>query len=210
MAATATVHHPDLLAGWRSALSAPAGRVVIVNVPMSNFLMVEGIGDARSDEFAAAIRALSDLTTCLRLYLQQSDHSLLDPLPIEILWSVPDDEVWGEAADAEWAWTAMVAQASSVTPALLAAVRERLLVDHPDEPLQRVHLGSMREGICAQIAHCGTPDDRPAVVQRLVEQARQLGYEPYGPHHEIYLADLRHVEAAPLRTIVRQPVHRLH
>ena len=188
---------------------APTGRVAIVTVPMCNFLMVDGQGDAGSPSLGAAIRAVTDLSAAVRLYLQEDGGELLDPMPVEILWSPPDDEVWREAAPQEWSWTVMVAQPSRVTPEFVAAVRERLPAEQNDRVLRRIHLGSLREGLCAQTTHATHAESSRGVLERLVDHVRAMGYEPHGPHHEIHLADLRHQDAAPLRTIVRQPIRLL-
>lgn len=207
MTATLPYQHLDQLARLRAAMGAPSRRVAIVNVPMGNFLMVDGTGAASGEPFRCAVRALADLSAALRLYLQEGDGALYDPMPLEILWSAPEDEAWQEAQPRRWAWTAMVAQPTRVTPELVAAVRELQEPAHPRETLCRIRLGSLREGLCAQTAHAGQAEQSRRVVQRLVREIRSMGYEPHGPHHEIYLADLRHREAGPLRIIVRQPIH---
>lgn len=206
--------HREQLARLREVMSAPSGRVVLVNVPMGNFLMIDGAGPAGEDELASAVRALADLSAAVRLYLQEGCDDLLDPMPVEILWSPPEDDAWHEALPGEWTWTAMVAQPAAVTPQLVVAVRDSQLLrgEHLDEPVRRamgrVRLGSLREGICAQTAYAGHAERSESVLERLRDHVRSMGYEPHGPHHEIYVADLRHADAAPLRTVVRQPIRR--
>jgi len=205
---------PRQLDRLRAAMVAPTGRVVIVNVPMGAFLMVDGAGGADAPELADAIRALADLSSALRLYLQAGTDDLLDPMPLEILWSPPDQSDWRDAMPGAWSWTAMVAQPAHVTPHLLAAVRESHLVRdiHVAEPVRiamhRARLGSLREGLCAQTAYAGQAERSAVVIRRLLDHIRATGYEPHGPHHEIHVADLRHTEAAPLRTVVGQPIRR--
>ena len=207
--------HRDLLARLREVMAAPSGRVVLVNVPMGNFLMVDGTGAAGEEELASAVRALTDLSAAVRLYLQEGCDDLLDPMPVEILWSPPDDDAWHEAMPGEWSWTAMVGQPAAVTPQLVTAVRDSQLLrgEQPGDAIRRamgrVRLGSLREGICAQTAYAGHAERSQSVLARLLDHVRAMGYEPHGPHHEIYVADLRHAEAAPLRTVVRQPIRRL-
>jgi hypothetical protein len=204
----------DQLARLRALMAAPSGRVVLVDVPMGTFLMIDGSGPADEEELASAVRALADLSAALRLYLQEGRDDLLDPIPVEILWSPPDEPDWRDAMPGEWSWTAMVAQPAGVTPQLVAAVRDSPLVrgEQLEEgelrAMARAHLGSLREGICAQTAYAGHAERSTRVLQRLLDHVRSMGYEPHGPHHEIYVADLRHAEAAPLRTIVRQAVRR--
>jgi hypothetical protein len=205
--ATLPFTHQDQLSRLRAVMVAPSRRVAVVNVPMGNFLMVDGTGSAGGEQFRCAVRALADLSAALRLYLQEGGGALYDPMPLEILWSASEDEAWREAQPRSWTWTAMVAQPTRVSPELVAAVRELQESAHPRETLCRIRLGSMREGLCAQTAHAGGAEHDGRVLARLIEQVRSMGYEPHGPHHEIYLADLRHHAASHLRTIVRQPIH---
>lgn len=213
--AAAVRHHTgEQLARLRAVMAAPSGRVVLVNVPMGNFLMIEGAGTPDEDELAGAVRALGDLSAALRLYLQEGCDDLLDPMPVEILWSPPEESDWRDAMPGEWSWTAMIAQPAAVSPQLVTAVRESQLLrtEHlaPGErdAMRRARLGSLREGQCAQTAYAGHAERSEAVRDRLLDHVRSMGYEPHGPHHEIYLADLRHALVAPLRTIVRQPIRR--
>ena len=210
---TGTLTHPhyhDQLARLRAAMEAPRSRVAIVNVPMGNFLMVDGRGDASDEPFRAAVRAVADLSAALRLYLQDGGGTLFDPMPLELLWSSPDDEVWREAVPGAWAWTAMVAQPAGVTPELVSALRDRLEPVHGREMLCRIRLGSLREGLSAQTAYAGRADRTPEVLDRLLAHVRSHGYEPHGPHHEIFVADLRHRDVSSLRTVVRQPIQPTH
>jgi hypothetical protein len=195
-------------------MAAPSSRVILVNVPMGNFLMIEGAGSPDEEELAGSLRALGDLSAALRLYLQEGCDDILDPMPVEILWSQPEESDWGDAMPGEWSWTAMVAQSAAVSPQLVTAVRESQLLRAEDlapaerDAMRRARLGSLREGMCAQTAYAGHVERSETVRDRLLDHVRSLGYEPHGPTHEIYLADLRHALAAPLRTIVRQPIRR--
>jgi hypothetical protein len=205
----ATVAHPDQLARLRHALAAPAGRVVVVDVPMGNFLMVDGSAERSSPQFDASLRAVAELAGVIRLFLQPGADELLRPMPVEVLWYAPDNDAWHEALDAEWSWTAMVAQPASATPELVAAVRDRLADRLEPEISRRVRLGSLREGLCAQAAHPSAAEPISRTLDLLRDHARARGYEPVGPYHEIHLAELRRNAPIPLRTIVRQPIRRV-
>ncbi len=189
-------------------MASPAGRVAMVNVPMANFLMVDGRGDAAGEEFRAAVRELADLSAMLRLYRQEGDGDLYDPMPLELLWWKPGEEPWDEDVPAARSWTAMVAQPAGIGPDLLAAITEHRHPVAAPPGRGRVRLGSLREGLCVQAA-CPTHAHGGDVLLRLVEHARSKGYEPSGPHHEIFLADLRHRSVAAVRTVLRQPIHRV-
>ncbi len=208
MRATISPGQYDQLRRLRRAMSSSAGRVTFVNVPMANFLMVDGHGDAASEEFRAAVRELGDISATLRLYRQQGDGDLYDPMPLELLWWKPGEEPWEEDVSASRSWTAMVAQPACIGPELLAAVVERRHAGPTPPTRGRVRLGSLREGLCAQAA-CPAHANGSDVLRQVVEHARSKGYEPGGPHHEIFLADLRHRSVAAVHTILRQPIHRV-
>lgn len=63
------------------------------------------------------------------------------------------------------------------------------------------------EGRSLQIMHVGSYDDEGPVLNRLHDEVMPgLGVTFVGPHHEVYLSDSRKMEAAKLKTILRQPI----
>lgn len=69
---------------------------------------------------------------------------------------------------------------------------------------------ALDEGLSVQILHIGSYDDEAPTLRRLHHEympANGLGFS--GPHHEIYLSDVRRVAPEKLKTILRQPVRRL-
>lgn len=70
-----------------------------------------------------------------------------------------------------------------------------------------VRLERFAEGLAVQILHIGTYDDEGPTIARLHDEYLPAhGYVEAGRHHEIYLSDPRRVEAARLKTVLRQPV----
>ena len=81
----------------------------------------------------------------------------------------------------------------------------------PQKPaLRTVRLETLDEGLCVQTLHVGSYDDEAPVLADLHERfIPDNGLRMTGLHHEIYLSDVRRVEPAKLRTILRQPVGRV-
>ena len=68
----------------------------------------------------------------------------------------------------------------------------------------------VEEGLCVQCMHIGPYDDEPATVALMDDHLERHGYvlDIGGDrhHHEIYLSDVRKVEAAKWKTVLRQPI----
>lgn len=69
---------------------------------------------------------------------------------------------------------------------------------------------TVKEGLCVQIMHIGSFDDEPATIAIMDEYLEQQGYKndisDTRLHHEIYLSDVRRVEPAKLKTVIRHPI----
>jgi hypothetical protein len=75
--------------------------------------------------------------------------------------------------------------------------------------LATIRMERYEEGLAAQLLHIGSYADEAPVLARLHQEwIPQHGYVESGKHHEIYLSDPRRVEAAKLRTVLRQPVRK--
>jgi hypothetical protein len=62
-----------------------------------------------------------------------------------------------------------------------------------------------------QILHIGSYDDEGPILAKLHNEfIPQNGLEMNGKHHEIYLSDPRRVAPEKLKTVLRQPVRRVH
>ncbi|MGI6214046.1 MAG: GyrI-like domain-containing protein [Christensenellales bacterium] len=69
---------------------------------------------------------------------------------------------------------------------------------------------TIHEGLCVQIMHNGPFDDEPATVERmhkyLEEKGYASGFSDNRLHHEIYLSNIRKVEPAKWKTVIRHPI----
>ena len=65
---------------------------------------------------------------------------------------------------------------------------------------------TISEGKCVQMLHVGPYDKEPESIEKMRAVAAEAGCEFRGPHHEIYLSDLRRVAPEKLKTTLRIPV----
>jgi hypothetical protein len=100
----------------------------------------------------------------------------------------------------------MIHQPDWITPVLADAARAVAAKKKDLPALGRLRFEQYHEGPSVQTLHIGSYDDEAPTIERMHEFAASQGLALRGKHHEIYLSDPRKVEAARLKTVLRQPV----
>lgn len=185
------------------AYRARRGRVDLLEVPTMRFLQVDGRGDPNtSPEYEAALGALYPLAYRLKVRSKRELGRDYVVPPLEGLWSAEDMEAFTSRRDKDrWQWQLMLMTPEWITAADVDAVREG----------SAVRWEEFDEGLCVQTLHVGPYDAEGPVLEQLHEvEIPSRGLERTGRHHEIYLRDPRLAAPERLRTVLRQPVRRLH
>ncbi|MGA1838652.1 GyrI-like domain-containing protein [Herbiconiux sp. 11R-BC] len=197
------------LPGYR----ARHGRFDIVTLPPAQYLIVDGQGDPNtSPEWTAAIEALYPLAYALKFASKTERQRDYVVPPLEALWWADDMQSFTAARDkSRWSWTALSLVPEWLTAGDVDAARTTVLAKGAPPPaLGRVRLETLEEGLCVQTLHLGSFDDEGPVLAALHDEfIPQHGLRMTGRHHEVYFSDLRRVEPAKLRTLLRQPVERV-
>ncbi len=181
----------------------------ILDVPSLQYLMVDGHGDPDSaPEYADAIAALYPVAYAIKFASKRELGRDYVVPPLEALWWASDMEVFTAARDkSEWDWTAMIMVPGWITPGMVEEAVAKAGAKNRPASLDRIRVETLEEGRCVQTLHIGPYDDEAEVLARLHRDViPDAGLRMTGKHHEIYLSDPRRVEAAKLRTILRQPV----
>jgi hypothetical protein len=185
----------------------PTKKVVSVDVPAMDFLMVDGQGDPNtSPAYAAAIEALYAVSYALKFAVKRGSLAIdYGVMPLEGLWWADDmsDFVTGDRS--RWQWTMMIMQPRFVTgdmvdDALAAAEKKQLAA------LSAVRFESFAEGRAAQTMHIGPFSAEGPVIEMVHDFIEHSGCERSGKHHEIYLTDIRRADPAKWKTVIRQPM----
>lgn len=181
----------------------------ILDVPAHQYLMVDGHGDPNTaSEYADAIGALYPIAYKIKFASKQELGRDYVVPPLEALWWASDMDAFTTGRDkSQWDWTAMIMVPEWITSDMFAvAVTHAAAKDRPAS-LDKVRFETLEEGRCVQTLHVGPYDDEAEVLAELHHEfIPAAGLQVTGKHHEIYLSDARRVEAARLRTILRQPV----
>ena len=198
-------------------LRARAGRVDVVDVPEFVFASVQGGGSPQDPSFAAGIAALYPIAYGVRFALRGRARPE-KVAPLEALWwstsasHQASGSTWIDLATvtppAAWNWQLQIRLPDAATMSLVEEVRQDAARRHPEHArqLERVEIGSWREGLAAQVLHVGPYGAESETVRLLMEFIATHGYRPSGRHHEIYLSDPRRCAPERLRTLLRQPI----
>lgn len=192
-------------------LYKPTAKVVgLVDVPVFNFLMIDGQGDPNTSEsYRHAVEALFSLSYTLKFMLKKSDNAVdYAVMPLEGLWWADDLSAFTANQKNLWKWTMMIMQPHYVDKDLVGKAIKELQKKKDLPSLQHVRFEAFNEGLCAQILHVGPfSEEGPSVekVHQFIESKGLLS----GKHHEIYLSDIRRASPEKWKTIIRQPMKSL-
>ncbi|MGJ0390926.1 GyrI-like domain-containing protein [Microbacterium sp. CGR1] len=199
------------------AYRATRGEFRILEVPAMQYLMIDGAGDPNTAAaYSEAVAALFPLAYTLKFESRKTLGVDTVVMPLEGLWHAPDMESFTSRRDkSAWLWTLMILVPDHVTPEMfadaVAVVEQKAAKKKQVNPsLSSVRLETLDEGLCVQTLHIGSYDDEAPVLDDLHHRfIPDNSLRMTGLHHEIYLSDVRRVEPAKLRTILRQPVERV-
>lgn len=160
--------------------------------------------------YRAAVESLYPVAYACKFLAKDLDRDYR-VMPLEAQWWSDDMDSFTVSRDkSRWSWTVMIMVPDWLTDdhlrqATAAVHRRRGALPLP------VRRESLDEGLAAQILHLGPYDDEGPVLAALHEDFLPAnGLRMTGHHHEIYLTDPRRTAPERLRTILRQPVERVH
>lgn len=197
----------DLKKQLKPLYAPPSGRVVKVAVPPLRYLMLDGSGDPNtSPAFAAAIEALYTAAYTLKFMAKQGALATdWGVMPLEGLWWSHDPAAFTLQHKDAWLWTLMILQPDCVTPDLVAQALAVARKKKKLPALGLVRLEALSEGDCAQTLHVGPFSEEGPAIRAVHDFIVGQGKGLHGKHHEIYLSDMRRVEPAKWKTVIRQP-----
>lgn len=192
------------------AYQAKKGVFRVVDVPPMQYLMIDGAGDPNSaPAYTDAVTALYPLAYTLKFASRRGLGVDTVVMPLEGLWHADDMESFTSRRDkSAWLWTLMIMVPDHVTPGMFEAAVAAVSKKKDVSPaVGSVRLDTLEEGRCVQTLHVGSFDDEAPLLEEMHHRyIPENGLTMRGRHHEIYLSDMRRVEPAKLRTILRQPV----
>jgi len=185
----------------------PTGKVVQVDVPTMQYLMIDGEGDPNTSEsYSDALEALFAVSFAVKFLIKKGPQAVdYTVMPLEGLWWADDMSSFSVDNKSDWKWTMMIMQPDIVTEDIVARAISNVRKKKNPIALSEIRLETLTEGICAQIMHIGPFSEEGPTVEKVHQYIEGRG-ERAGKHHEIYLSDIRRADPEKWRTVIRQPM----
>ncbi len=204
----------DLKKLYKPLYLPPAGKVMLVDVPELQFLMIDGAieqgeGPGTSPGFEQAMGALYGAAYTLKFMLKKRETDPVDypVMALEGLWRIASGEFDPLVKD-NWTYTLMILTADVVTQDDFRRAVAQLDAKKPNPANRALRLERFREGLCVQALHLGPYATEPATLERMRQLAEAEGYTLRHGHHEIYMGDPRRADPEKLKTVLRYPIEK--
>lgn len=192
----------------KNLYASPKGKLVVVDVPEMNYLMVDGQGDPNTSiDFKNAIEALFSVSYTLKFKSKAigQDYTVM---PLEGLWFAEDMTAYNNVNKDEWRWTLMIMQPDVITKDMVLQAIEEVRKKKNPISLDQVRFESYHEGESIQTLYVGPFSDEHETIVKMHQYIEGNGFTLSGKHHEIYLSDFNRVAPEKLKTILRQPMRK--
>jgi hypothetical protein len=181
----------------------------IINVPIMNYIMVDGRGNPNiSSDYQKAVEALYAMSYGIKFTLKAEGYDHIVP-PLEGLWWMENMNDFTLANKDQWEWTMMIMQPEWVTSEWVEKVKVETLKKKKIASQIRIRFEPFNEGLSVQILYTGAYVDEAPTIAEMHNYIKTNGYQTNGKHHEIYLGDPRKTSPERLQTVLRQPVRKI-
>ena len=183
-----------------------------VTVPSMKFFVLDGVGNPNHAAFADDIEALYSLSYGIKMLPKKGvtpagyfDYTVY---PLEALWKQIEHTEQFHKNNLQY--RVMIRQPDFVTSDVLEEAIVNVSKKKSLPRFKDMRLESIEDGDCVQILHVGPYDDKPESFMKVDEfcSAHNLQRANNEWHREIYLSDVRKVEPAKLKTVLRVQVKR--
>jgi hypothetical protein len=196
----------DLKKEHKALYRPAAGKIVEIDVPAFDYLMIDGGGGPEAPAYAQAVEALFTVSYLAKFKIKRSDEGVdYAVMPLEGLWWAHDMSAFIEGDRDAWQWTMMIMQPGFVAEHVIEEAIEDARVKKDLPAIDKMRFERFHEGRAAQTLHVGPFSEEGPTIARLHEYIGQRAALS-GKHHEIYLSDVRRAAPKNWKTILRQPM----
>jgi hypothetical protein len=198
----------DLKKQLKAFYNPPTKEPVFVDVPVFNYLMVDGHGLPDGPNAVAAIEALYNVAYTLKFTVKKEKAIDYGVMALEGLWWSNDMNDFLMGNKSNWHWTYIIMQPDFITRQMVETAIDDVRRKKKPAAIDKVKFGHLAEGRAAQIMHIGPYSAEGPNIEKVHRLIRDSGHTFDGlkqKHHEIYMSDPRRAAPEKLKTIIRQP-----
>lgn len=174
------------------------------------FIKIDGEGAPEDRAFQEAVQAIYGLVYSIKFWDKKHKapkaYDKFSISPLETIWWMKGDSQFDMNRPKDWEWTALIRVPDFITQEFFEEVVEEVSSVKASGIYKKARLETMHEGLCVQIMHIGPYSSEKSSLDKMINYARNKGYEVYGRHHEIYFNDPRRTVPEKLKTILRYPI----
>lgn len=191
----------------------PKEQPTIVEIPIMNFISLEGEGDPNREEFGEETAALYGLTYAVKMSYKGKEipenYYEYTVFPLEGVWDIKD-KTKSSLEKSNLKYNIMIRQPDFLTNELFERFKSEVMKKKPNRFIENVKFETIYEGRCCQMLHRGSYDDEPASFEQMKRFCEANGYRRISlVHREIYLSDPRKTATEKMRTILRFQVEKI-
>jgi hypothetical protein len=197
----------DFKKEYKHLYNPSANFVSVVDVPVFNYIMVDGQGAPDGAEAQQAIEMPFPVAYAIKFISKARDKDY-GVMPLEGLWWADDMNDFVAGNRDKWKWTYMIMQPDFISQKDFEEAINKVQSKNKEMKLSNVHFDYFAEGKAAQIMHIGPFSEEHTNIRKIHEHIAALGGKFDGlkeKHHEIYLSDMRKVAPSAMKTVLRQP-----
>ncbi len=200
---------------WRKqekAIYLPKSNPELVDIPTYKFIVLSGKGNPNNKFFSEYIGVLYSVAYVIKMNLKKAknlpkEYQDWTVYPLEGVWDITEKAKQnsdGKLNKDDLIFDIMIRQPNLVSEDFFDEMLELTKTKKPHKLLDKVRFETITEGKCIQMLHIGSYDDEPKSFEQMEELTTELGLKRKSKiHREIYLSDVRKVEAEKLKTVLR-------
>ncbi len=200
---------------WRKSeknIYLPKAKPELIDIPEYQFITISGKGNPNDDFFSEYIAVLYNVAYAIKMNmkkLEKKPDGYMDwtVYPLEGIWDIADNSKINDNGiinKDDLVFKIMIRQPNFVSEQFFNEMVELTKKKKPNDLLDKVKFEKMQEGKCVQVLHIGSYDDESESFNKIEEFIKKSQLSRVSKaHREIYLSDIRKVEASKLKTVLR-------
>ena len=196
----------DVKKEYHELFDATVKGIDTVYVPTFWYIMIDGVGNPREQDFKLKSKAMNTMAKAIRSYYKEKDDLTYLISPLEGMWDTYDNSKFDVTRKKMINYTLMILQPKFLTPEVFEEVKASLENKKSNPYIKDIYLKKYEEGKCIQMLHIGPYDKEIMITKEIMEYIIVQNMKLNGMHHEIYLNNPEKVVPEKLKTIVRYAV----